>query len=203
MASNRNKPKPWLETLAPRDAYVVVLNVGATVDGSAVRFDTPPRAPVPPAFLEIFRTYQSFVFRTLRYLGVADASVEDVAQDVFLVVHRKLSEFRSDSTVRTWLYGICRGEARNWRRKAAQREPAPRIEEASAPIDERIAARELLLTLLDRLEEDMREVVVLRDIEGLSMKEVATATRCPLSTAYHRYHAARAQMTQWLQEVER
>src|SRR3954466_4042923 len=72
----------------------------------------------PPAFQEVFVSHGRFVWRTLRYLGVAEADLEDVCQEVFLVVHRRLAEFEGRSSVRTWVYGIALRVASDYRKRA-------------------------------------------------------------------------------------
>ena len=57
-------------------------------------------------FEETYRTHFAFVWRTVRRLGVADSSVEDVTQDTFLVVHRRLASFNGKSSLKSWLFGI-------------------------------------------------------------------------------------------------
>src|SRR6188768_4247016 len=66
----------------------------------------------------IFDEHARYVIRTLRHLGIQEADVEDVAQEVFVTVHRKLAEFEGRSKLRTWLYGICLRVASDHRRRA-------------------------------------------------------------------------------------
>lgn len=152
-------------------------------------------------FDELFNTYTPFVWRTLRRLGVADADAEDVCQEVFVAVHRKLETFEGRSSVRTWLYGICVNAASNYRRRRSVRrevvsEAPP--EQTAAPEQqaelERKQALALLDELLNELDHDRRSVFVLYEIEQLSMHEIASAVGCPLQTAYSRLHAARKQL---------
>ena len=69
-------------------------------------------------FKEVYEEQFRFVWRSLRRLGVRESDVADAAQDVFLVVHRRLDEFEGRSKVSTWLYGICYRVARDRRRLA-------------------------------------------------------------------------------------
>lgn len=145
----------------------------------------------------LFREHAAFVWRALRRLGVPERDADDVCQEVFLVVHRKLPEFEGRSTLRTWVYGICVRSASAYRRRAVHREiatedvPEGRTERGQ---DDELAdkqARALLDTALDTLDDDKRAVFVLFEIEQLSMADVAEAVGCPLQTAYSRLHAAR------------
>jgi RNA polymerase sigma-70 factor, ECF subfamily len=146
----------------------------------------------------VFDEHAPFVWRTLRHLGIREADLPDVCQDVFITVHRKIEGFEGRSSMRTWLYGICLRTASDHRRRAYVRreypaaEPPPSSVEPTQHADyERTEARRLLAELLDELDEDKRAVFVLYEIEELCMKEVADIIGCPLQTAYSRLHAAR------------
>lgn len=146
----------------------------------------------------VFDEHARYVIRTLRHLGIREADVEDVAQEVFVTVHRKLPEFEGRSKLRTWLYAICLRVASDHRRRAhVVRERAT----SSPPIDDGersgrepdalVESRAAVADLLGALDEDKRQVLVLYEIEGLTMREVADVLGCPLQTAYSRLHAAR------------
>ena len=154
--------------------------------------------PERPTLRQIFDEYAPFVWRTLRHLGVAESDLDDVCQDVFVTVNRKLEGFEQRSSVRTWVYGICLRVASDHRRKAYVRRELPVAavaEQATPPTQHedlaRSEARALLQGLLHFLDADKRAVFVLYEIEELSMKEIAEAIGCPLQTAYSRLHAAR------------
>jgi len=146
---------------------------------------------------EIFDEHAGHVWRTLRHLGIPEADVPDVSQEVFLTVHRKLPEFEGRSKLKTWIYGICLRVASDHRRRAyvrrerATAEPGFELPATGALPDSHADARAQLLRLLDTLDEDRRSVLVLYEIEGLSMKDIAELLGCPLQTAYSRLHAAR------------
>lgn len=161
--------------------------------------------PAREEFRAIFREHAPFVWRALRRLGVAEADVEDVAQEVFLVVHRRLAEFEGRSRMSTWIYGICLRVASDHRRRAHVRRERPtdrppeRVGSAPQPKElEQRQARALLDAALARLDEPKRAVFVLYEIEELPMKEVAEALGCPLQTAYSRLHAARDELREAL-----
>jgi RNA polymerase sigma-70 factor (ECF subfamily) len=159
-----------------------------------------------PAFRDLFTEHAPHVWRALRRLGVREADVEDVAQEVFLVVHRKLPEFEARSSLKTWIYGICVRTASDYRRRAHVRRERPTDEvpdeRRSAPQIaelEREQARAMLDAALERLDEDKRAVFVLYEIEELDMLAVAEAVGCPLQTAYSRLYAARKLVTASIQ----
>lgn len=149
-------------------------------------------------FRSIVDEHAGFLWRALRHLGVRERDIEDVCQDVFLVVHRRLADFRGDSSLRTWIYGIAVRLASEHRRRAQVRREVPVAEtplitSTSDPEGsyENSELRRILLGILEQLDDDKRAVFVLYEIEDLDMKEVARAVDCPLQTAYSRLHAAR------------
>jgi len=151
-----------------------------------------------PSMRTIFDEHARYVIRTLRHLGVREADVEDVAQEVFVTVHRKLPEFEGRSKLRTWLYAICLRVASDHRRRAyvvreraTDEPPIDTGERTGDEADTNLESRAFVQELLGELDDDKRAVLVLYEIEGLTMREVAEVIGCPLQTAYSRLHAAR------------
>ncbi|MDH5492224.1 MAG: RNA polymerase sigma factor [Myxococcales bacterium] len=157
-----------------------------------------------PDFSQIFSEHAPYVWRVLRRMGIREADVEDVLQEVFLRVHRRLPHFEGRSSLRTWIYGFCIRTASEHRRRAhIRREVLAEDQDhlplsAVAPEHERALsqrdARRELDALLGTLDEEKRAVFVLFEIEQLPMAEVAIAIERPLQTAYSRYYAARDQL---------
>ncbi|MBM4779924.1 MAG: sigma-70 family RNA polymerase sigma factor [Archangiaceae bacterium] len=154
--------------------------------------------PVPD-FRALYTSKAPLVWRTLKRLGVREADLEDVAQEVFVVVHRRLPEFEGRSSIDTWLYGICLRIASDFRKKAhVKRETdlaeAPERSHSGETATRQIAMRQARLKLdeaLNELDEDKRAVFVLFELEQLSMQEVAETVGAPVQTAYARLYAAR------------
>jgi RNA polymerase sigma-70 factor (ECF subfamily) len=149
-------------------------------------------------FASVYEAHVGFVFAVLLRLGVRRADAEDVCQEVFVTVHRKLPRFEGRSSLRTWIYGIAYRAASEYRRRADVRreQPTAEVDLGAAEAQqlhtmERRQAREVLGTILDALDDDKRAVFVLYELEGLSMAEVAAVVGCPLQTAYSRLHAGR------------
>lgn len=156
---------------------------------------------------EVFDAHFDFVWRSLRRLGVREADVDDVLQEVFLVVHRKLPEFGGRSRLTTWLFGICFRVAREHSRRAyVRREEAsdvlPEITtEPEASPEELYAgrqARERLDELLAHLDPDKRAVFVLYELEQLPVEEIAESVGVPVGTVYSRLKSARQDFDQAL-----
>lgn len=157
-------------------------------------------APAPPGITTegLFQEYGAFAWRVLRRLGVPERDVDDVCQEVFVTVLRRIASFESRSSPRTWVYGICVRTASDYRKLAAHRHEVvaqPPVEasvDANQESDTAVReARAMLDHILESLDDDPRAVFVLYEIEELPMTEVAMAVGCPLQTAYSRLHAAR------------
>lgn len=153
-----------------------------------------------PSFAEIFRAHAPFAWRCLRRLGVSEADADDVCQEVFLIVHRKLDAYDGRAPIRAWIYGICVKKASDHRRLAhKQRERATddvpaRADERGGP-DDALEGRRALARLdraLSELDDDKRAAFVLYEIEGLSLAEMAEALGAPVQTLHSRLAAARA-----------
>jgi RNA polymerase sigma-70 factor (ECF subfamily) len=122
-------------------------------------------------------------------------------QDVFLVVHRRYSEFARRSSLKTWIFGIVLHVAKDYRR--ATRRHAARAERYAQAIEnnpddagpaeqtERREAVRILHTILEKLHYEERAVFVLVELEELSLREAATACSLSLPTCQRRLRSAR------------
>lgn len=168
--------------------------------------EPPPTAqPDDLLFAHVYEQHFDFVWRNLRRLGVPDAHIDDATQDVFLVVHRKLSEFAGRSSVRTWVFGILFRVAADHRR--ALRRKRGDAQSRAGDIDVQLLADErnqtphdrfvqreavdFLHRLLESLEDEQRAMLVMIELEQLSVPEAAQALGLRLNTAYARLRAAR------------
>ena len=146
----------------------------------------------------VYREHHAFVWRTLHHFGLRGESVHDAVQEVFLVVHRRWSDFDGRSSIRNWLYGIARRIAADHRKKQdRQRARLRLVPDADdhggddARTLERISAGQLVQRFVDALDEDKREVFVLAEVEGMTAPEIATILGLNLNTVYARLRAAR------------
>jgi len=172
--------------------------------------DAPAGEPAarPLSFAAVYEEHFAFVWRNLRRLGVPEASLRDAAQDVFVVVHRRLGEYDARSKLRSWLYSILNRVAREYGRRRRRKDPA-RVEDAEQVADpraeppdqgaERSESLRLLLRLLDDLDLEKREAFVLSDLEEMTAPEIADALGVNLNTVYSRIRAARRELSAALQ----
>lgn len=151
---------------------------------------------------QVYALHADFVWRTLQHLGVRNSDLEDLGQEVFVTVHRRLSTFDGRSKLTTWLFGICLHLVQRHRRRAyfrlelSQAEPPERIDPHTP--EERYAgeeARVRLERLLDKLSPERRATFLLFEVEGVSCEEIAELTGVPVGTVYSRLHLARKQVT--------
>jgi RNA polymerase sigma-70 factor, ECF subfamily len=157
-----------------------------------------PGAPEKtPEFDQIYAQHFAFVWRCLRGLGVPAQALDDAAQDVFVVVHRRLGEFRGESGVRTWLYGIVRNVASNQRRSDRRKGGLAELRELASAgpgpheqAQDREAAQ-FVQQFLATASDDKRDVFVLALLEQIPMPEVAATLAIPLNTAYTRLRSVR------------
>jgi RNA polymerase sigma-70 factor, ECF subfamily len=151
-----------------------------------------------------------------RYLTSDPDSARDVVQDACLRAVRHFPGFRGDdaASARAWLLAIVRNTAYSARRRRGPADSATEFDEtvhSDAVADEhpeaallRKGEQESLARALDRLPEELREMIVLREVEGLSYKEMSDVAGVPIGTVMSRLSRARARLQEaWRAEQER
>ena len=163
-----------------------------------------------PTTEQVFAEHAHYVWRLLRWLGVAERDLEDVCQEVFVVVHRRLADFEGRSSVRTWLYGICIRTASDYRRRAHRRHEstvAVPIDEGAPGDQDHAVQCQQALSLLDRalseLDDGQRATYVLYELGDCSMGEIARILDCPVQTGYSRLRVARDRVDRAVRRMTR
>ena len=166
------------------------------------------------AGLDFNSLYDQFGPRVLRYLArlAGEDQAEDLAQSVFLKVHRALPEFRGDSSASTWIYRIATNAALDsLRRKPVESMSESELEtdeddapsEAQAPSAEASAIREemnaCIRGFIERLPDSYKTVMVLGELEEFSNPEIAAILEVSLDTVKIRLHRAREKLRKDLQ----
>jgi RNA polymerase sigma-70 factor (ECF subfamily) len=163
----------------------------------------PPRLPGPiPSFAQVYEQYFDLVWASTRRLGVAQESIDDIVQDIFIVVHQRLHTLERPDAIRSWLYGIVRRTVSHYHRARRAKGAATNTRpidadslETNMPtpfeLTEQNDQVKLLEALLSELSASKREIFVLSEVEELSVPEIAQALEIPLNTAYSRLRAAR------------
>jgi RNA polymerase sigma-70 factor, ECF subfamily len=162
-------------------------------------------ALAPPAlsvtaydFREVYAAHFRFVWASLRRLGLQESDASDAAQEVFLVVHRKLADFEGRSQLRTWLFGICMRVAKDRKKRAYVRREVMTDELEHMAEDnhcdedaDRRRARETLDRVLDEMSPVVRAVFVMFEVEGASGEEIANTLGVPVGTVRSRLRLGR------------
>jgi RNA polymerase sigma-70 factor (ECF subfamily) len=160
-------------------------------------------------YQQIYESSFDFVWRNARRLGVSDGAIDDVVQDVFIVAHRRLSDFEARSSIRTWLFGILLKVAKDYRRSEKRRLVREQAsvelsvldsDEPDSPADSmaKKEAADLVMRLLDTLDDDKRAIFVSVELEQMTVAEVAEAVGLNLNTAHARLRSARQAFEQAL-----
>jgi RNA polymerase sigma-70 factor (ECF subfamily) len=153
-------------------------------------------------FTALYRAHFAYVFRTLRRLGVPPADLDDLVQEAFTVVLKRIGDYQPDRPARPWLFGIAfRIAAAHWRRRSRriiEVASPPHLDAAEVDLcgpEASVAdlqARALVLEALEALDLDRRAVFVMHDIDELPAAAIAETLEIPLNTVYSRLRAARA-----------
>jgi RNA polymerase sigma-70 factor (ECF subfamily) len=173
-----------------------------------------PSAGVPPTFAAVYATHAQTVARWAAQLGGPTADIEDITQEVFLVVNRRLGDFRGDSRMSTWLFGITSKVAANERRRRKLRhwwfklmpdagETTPVVADGALEQLETRQRRLLFHRALDRLNERQRRALVLFELEEMSIDEVSEHLGLRPGNVRVLLHRARAAFLKSLSDCER
>jgi RNA polymerase sigma-70 factor, ECF subfamily len=163
----------------------------------------------PAAAFDVATAYadhSEVVWRMLHRLGVQERDLPDLTHDVFAIVVRRSAEFAVEKAVRPWLYGICVGLVRNYRRRAfrnrerlTDRVPDSASEDSAMSEEHKRQRAERLLNTIDP---EKRAVFVMFEVEGMSGQAIADALGVPIGTVHSRLHAARRELLEALREED-
>ena len=161
-------------------------------------------AVLPDRMAQLYENHFDFVWRNARRLGVPEASADDVTQDVFLVVQRRLADFDGRTSIQSWIFGILmrvvRDHRRSFRRKGAR---TVSLDHESTRDGSAIAYRganeavehaervRLFETLLAELDEDKRTLLILSELEQWTLREIAELFGSNTNTIHSRVRAAK------------
>jgi RNA polymerase sigma-70 factor (ECF subfamily) len=170
------------------------------------------RAGDMTALEELLKTVQPQIYRFGMKMCRHAEDAEDVLQDTMLAVARSVRDFRGNSSMSTWLYSIARNSCVKKRRKSkyapAEEESLEELERSAGSLEsadedphtqvESKQAWEQVGVALQKLDPEHREVLLLRDVEGLSAKEVAEVIGVSVAAVKSRLHRARSELREQL-----
>jgi RNA polymerase sigma-70 factor (ECF subfamily) len=203
-------PQPQQQTAAGATTGAATTATGSP--GSDLALIRAAAAGDRGAFHALVDRHSPGLFRVARSLSRNRADAEDVLQETFVGAFRGLKNFDGRASVKTWLTRICvRLAARHWHGSRRSREAmaldAPGAADAVSASDQALSTasavphvdRRLDLgAVIGTLADDHREVIVLREVRGLSYDEIAAALNVPRGTVESRLHRARAALRQKL-----
>lgn len=159
------------------------------------------------AFDPLVTKYQNKIFAIISRFISDPAEINDVAQDTFIKAYRGLASFRRESQFYTWLYRIAVNTAKNYLTARDRRPPASDIDSQEAEnltiaagLTENASPEKLMMKeqlqqaifeTIDGLQEDLKQAITLREVEGLSYEAIAEAMDCPVGTVRSRIFRAR------------
>lgn len=151
---------------------------------------------------EVHQQHGEFIWKTLYRMGVRPPHLEDVYQEVFIVVHRRLDSYAGRCAITTWLFEVCFRVSAGYRRRAHFRreelvpDPAS-ASRAAAPTStperelEKVQAAHRLHGLLRAIKLDQRVVFTMFELEGMTCDQIGESIGVPVGTVYSRLHRAR------------
>ena len=170
------------------------------------------------AFELLVEKYQRKLARLLSRFIRDPAEVEDVTQEAFIKAYRALPAFRGDSAFYTWLYRIGINTAKNYLMAMGRRAPTStevEAEEAEAfeegeqlrdinTPESVLLSNEIAQTVnstIEKLPEELRRAIQMREIEGMSYEDIAQAMDCPIGTVRSRIFRAREAIAEQLRPL--
>lgn len=171
------------------------------------------------AFRTIVETYQSKVFSVIYGILRKRNDAEDIAQQVFAKIYFSLKNFDFRSSLMTWMYKITVNECYDYLRKKKVRklvyesdmgqddertmENSQLATETSAPIDRRTEDRDYLMQLLAKVSEEERMLLIQKEVEGLTVQELAEETGLNENTIKVKLFRARKKLVSAASKLER
>jgi len=156
------------------------------------------------AFEDIYRKASGFVYNVAFRVTSNDADADEVTQDVFIKIHRNLARFRFLSSFKTWIYRVTVNAAINYRKREEKHInrranydlaiQTARVEESARSEAGKADEKEKVSAILSILNPDQRACLVLREIEGLDYREIASALKININTVRSRLKRARQKL---------
>lgn len=160
----------------------------------------------PRAFTSFVERHQDAIFRFLTHRTGSVADCEDALQETFLAAYRGCGSYRGEASARAWILGIARNVSRKmYRRRAGEPEGMESLEvlglqagwgdpPPSSTFLERLEHRDTLEKAMGQLSPEEREILVLRELEGLSGEEAAEVLDLSIPAMKSRLHRARLRL---------
>ena len=168
-------------------------------------------APQPGAdtsCLQAFDRELDYLFWTLQRLGARPSDMEDLLQDIFAVLHNKWSTLDTTRPLRPWLFGVAFRMVRTYRRRQMRETPRDGLDPTDAALDPEDNLQEqqslaLLSAALERVPEARRSVLVLHDLDGVEVIEIARRLSITRFGVYARLRKGRKELASAVRSLQR
>lgn len=154
------------------------------------------------AFAQLVRAHQGQVWRFLSHLLGDPSLAEDVTQETFLKVYKKLDSFQFRSRFSTWVLAIARNAGVDALRRNRRKRVDLDVDQLDDPLARSSPTRLELETAIASLAPKLREAFLLVEVMGLSYDEVARILGVPIGTVKSRLYHARRHLVEWLRDDE-
>jgi RNA polymerase sigma-70 factor (ECF subfamily) len=160
------------------------------------------------AFRTLLDRHGRYLFGVAHAMSGSTADAEDLVQEALMGAVTSAGKFRGESSVRTWLVRILVNKVRMWRRSGAKHAGTVRLDDVrgtairspgepaspDGPVSSAVEAKLDLTQMLAQLSAEHRQVIILRELQGMSYEEMAQALDVPRGTVESRLHRAREEL---------
>lgn len=163
------------------------------------------------------KVYQEYYPKILNFVArlTNNSDVDDITQEIFEKISRSLKDFKGESKLSTWIYRIATNASLDYLRTAPMKRTAGDLSEREEdrnvwtshkkpPIDQQLIRKEMsecVIEHIDKLSSEYKAVILLRELEGFSNKEIGEILQISLETVKIRLHRARAKLKKILDEA--
>jgi RNA polymerase sigma-70 factor (ECF subfamily) len=161
----------------------------------------------PVAWRTLYERHFHKIARLVHALGVVDAEADDLCQEIFLIAYRHLGSFRGEARLATWLHRLSVREAIRFAKRRRFKRALVELWRRSGPpslprdwAENEATRRQYLSQLLARLPPERRLALVMFEVEGRPVQEIAELCGCAVNTVWTRIHRARTQLEEMARE---
>ncbi|KUO76483.1 MAG: RNA polymerase subunit sigma-24 [Desulfosporosinus sp. BRH_c37] len=163
-------------------------------------------------FSALYKKYKNPIFSYIFYLAGDRPAAEEICQDVFLKVYLNIAKFENRSSFKTWIYKIAKNAYLDYVQAQKRKVPIDNIELFAKELEDRgmspeehavnIATKELIEKTLNKMSQKYRMLLILRDIQNLSYKEISDITEMELNTVKVGVYRGRREFQKVYEEME-
>ena len=158
-------------------------------------------------FDEIVREYSGMLYNHIRRMIGNDEDSKDILQEVFINVYKKIGSFREESSLKTWLFRIASNKTIDFLRKEKRfkaEELPETLKEKSNPLKhtEQVLKKDLVNKALMKLKEEEREIVIMKELDGFTFREIAEIKEIPENTVKTKLYTSLKKLRKIILEIQ-